>query len=71
MIRSYHNNFGKSKSAMEHWKLHGKLSEYGVLAIQTVNTAFYGKWEIASCNIQRRQPFKQKNWNNKHLQTQK
>ena len=29
------------------------------------------KWEIWNCNIQRRQLFKQKNWNNKHLLTQK
>ena len=29
------------------------------------------KLKIGNCNIQRRQPFKQKNWNNKHLQTQK
>ena len=28
MIRNYQKNFGKSKSAMEHQKLHGKLSEY-------------------------------------------
>ena len=40
-IRNYLKNFGKSKSAMEHQKLHGKLSEYAVLTIQTVNAAFY------------------------------
>ena len=28
MIGNYQRNFGKSKSAMEHQKLHGKLSEY-------------------------------------------
>ena len=28
MIRNYQKNFGKSKGAMEHQKLHGKLSEY-------------------------------------------
>ena len=31
---------GKKKSAMEHQKLHGKLSE-SVLTIQTVSVAFY------------------------------
>ena len=31
MIRNYQKNFGKSKSAMEHQKLHEKLSEYVVL----------------------------------------
>ena len=41
MIQSYHKNFGKSKSAMEHQKLHGKLSEFVVFAIQTASTAFY------------------------------
>ena len=41
MIQSYQKNFGKSKSAMEHQKLHGKLSEFVVLAIQKVSTAFY------------------------------
>ena len=40
MILNYQKNFGKSKSAMEHQKLHGKLSEYVVLAIQTVSAAF-------------------------------
>ena len=29
------------------------------------------KGEIRKCNIQRRQPFKQKDCNNKHFQTQK
>ena len=37
MIWSYQKNFGKSKSAMEHQKLHGKLSEYAILTIQTVS----------------------------------
>ena len=32
---------------------------------------FMFKWEIWNCHIQRGQPFKQKNWNNQHLQTQK
>ena len=41
MIRNYQKNFGKSKSEMEHQKLHGKLSEYAVLTIQTVSAAFY------------------------------
>ena len=41
MIRNYQKNFGKSKSAMEHQKLHGKLSEYVVLIIKTVSGAFY------------------------------
>ena len=41
MIQSYQKNFGKSKSAMEHQKLHGKLSEFVVLAIQKVSAAFY------------------------------
>ena len=41
MIQNYQKNFGKSKSAMDHRKLHGKLSEYVVLTIQTVSTAFY------------------------------
>ena len=34
-------NIGKSKSAMEHKKLRGKLSEYVVLTIQTVSAVFY------------------------------
>ena len=29
------------KSVKKHQKLHGKLSQYAVLAIQTVSTAFY------------------------------
>ena len=33
--------FWKSKSAMERQKLHKKLSEYVLLTIQTVSTAFY------------------------------
>ena len=41
MIRNYQKNFGKSKGAMEHQKLHGKLSEYISLTTQTVSTAFY------------------------------
>ena len=41
MIRNYQKNFGKSKSAMEHQKLHGKLSEYVPLTTQTVSAAFY------------------------------
>ena len=41
MIQSYQNNLGKSKSAMEHQKLHGKLSEYVLLTIQTVSATFY------------------------------
>ena len=31
----------KSKSALQHQKFHGKLSEYVVLAIQTALSAFY------------------------------
>ena len=30
MIRNYQKNLGESKSAMEHQKLHAKLSEYAV-----------------------------------------
>ena len=41
IIRNYQNNFGKSKSAMEHQKLHGKLSEYVILTMQTVRVAFF------------------------------
>ena len=41
MIRNYQKNFGKSKSAMEHQKLHGKLSEYVPLTTQMVSAAFY------------------------------
>ena len=41
MIWNYQKNFGKSKGAMEHQKLHGKLSEYVPLTIQTVSPAFY------------------------------
>ena len=33
IIRNYQKNFGKSKSAMEHQKLQGKLSEHVVLTI--------------------------------------
>ena len=39
--RNYQKNFGKSKSAVEHQKSHGRLSEYVVLTIQTVSAAFY------------------------------
>ena len=35
MIRNYQKNFGKSKSAMEHQKLHGKLSEHVPLTRNT------------------------------------
>ena len=41
MIQNYQENFGKSKSTLEQQKLHGKLSEYAVLTIQTVSAAFY------------------------------
>ena len=41
IIQNYQNNFGKSKSAMEHQKLHGKLSEYVILTMQTVRVAFF------------------------------
>ena len=41
MILNYQKNFGKSKSAMEHQKLHGKLSEYVALTIHTVRADFY------------------------------
>ena len=41
MIQNYQKNFGKSKSAMENQKLHGKLSEYIVFTIQTASAAFY------------------------------
>ena len=41
MTRNYQKNFGKSKSGIEHQKLHGRLSEYVVLIIQTVSAAFY------------------------------
>ena len=41
VIRNYQNNFGKSKSTMEHQKLHGTLSDYAVLTIQTVSAAYY------------------------------
>ena len=38
---NYQKNFGKLKSAVEHQKSHGRLSEYVVLTIQTVSAAFY------------------------------
>ena len=38
---NHQKKFGKSKSAMEHQKLHEKLSENVVLANQTVNAPFY------------------------------
>ena len=38
---NYQKNFGKVKSAVEHQKSHGRLSEYVVLTIQTVSAAFY------------------------------
>ena len=41
IIQNYQKNFGKSNSVMEHQKLHGRFSEYVVLAIQTVSVAFY------------------------------
>ena len=41
MIRNYQKNFRKSKRAMEHQKLRGKLSEYVPLTTQTVSAAFY------------------------------
>ena len=41
MTQNYQNNFGKSKSAMENQRLHGKLWEYVVLTIQTVSAAIY------------------------------
>ena len=41
MIRNDQKNFGKSKSEMEHQRLHEKLSEYAALAIQAVSAAFY------------------------------
>ena len=39
--RNYQKNFGKLKSAVEHQKPHGRLSEYVVLTIETVSAAFY------------------------------
>ena len=41
MIQNYQKNFGKSKSAKEHQKLHVKLSQYIILTSQTVGVAFY------------------------------
>ena len=41
MTQTYQNNFGKSKSAMENQRLHGKLCQYVVLTIQTVSAAIY------------------------------
>ena len=41
MTWNYQKDFGKSKSAMEHQKSHGKLSEYVVLKVQTLSAAFY------------------------------
>ena len=41
MIQNYQKFFRKSKSAIEHQKLHGKLSEYVPFTTQTVSTAFY------------------------------
>ena len=41
MMRNYLKNFGKSKNAVEHQKLHGKLSKYVALTIQTASAAFY------------------------------
>ena len=41
MTRNYQKNFRKSKSAMEHQKSHGELSQYVVLTIQTVSATFY------------------------------
>ena len=41
MTQNYQKNFGKSKSAVEHQKLHGRLSEFVVLTIQTVSAGFY------------------------------
>ena len=38
---NYQKNFWKLKSAVEHQKSHGRLSEYVVLTIQTVSAAFY------------------------------
>ena len=39
--RNYKKNFGKSKSAVEHQKSQGRLSEYLVLTIQAVSAASY------------------------------
>ena len=39
--RNNQKNFGKSKSAIEHQKFHGRLSEYVVLTIQTVRAVFH------------------------------
>ena len=41
MTQHYHKNIGKSKSAVEHQKSHGRLSQYVVLTIETVSAAFY------------------------------
>ena len=41
MTRNNQKNIEKSKSAMEHYKLYGKLSEYIVLTMQIVSAAFY------------------------------
>ena len=41
MTQNYQRNFGKSKSALEHQKSHGRLLECVVLSIQTVSAAFY------------------------------
>ena len=49
--RIYQNNFRKLKSAVEHQKSDGRLSEYAVLTIQRVSTAFLGlneKYEITT-----------------------
>ena len=41
MIRNCQKNFDQSKSAIEHQKLHGKLSEYAPLTTQTVSASVY------------------------------
>ena len=41
MTRNNQKNIEKSKSAMEHHKLYGKLSEYIVLTMQIESAAFY------------------------------
>ena len=41
MTRNYQKNLEKSKSAMEHQKSHGKLSQYVDLTIQTLSIKFH------------------------------
>ena len=71
MIRNYQKNFQKSKSKMEHQRLHGKLSEYVVLTTQTVSCLLCLNEKCETAIYKGQNLLNKRTEKNRHLQTQK